>query len=156
MKSKSISKMTTTTSIIMFSVVLVIGIAFSALAIKLNTQKIPDNYVETKAEITKIKEDLLPGFDDSDDATDAEKYEYQVFVKYSYNDKEYKNKEYGNYDSSMKVGDKVLVYINPDNPSEFISDPSGNFITIIIGVVIVLIGCGGIGYNIYKKKRGLV
>lgn len=54
----------------------------------------------------------------------------------------------------MKEGDTVVLYVNPDEPNDFMSDPSGSFVFIIVGIVIILVGVGGLGYNIYKKKRG--
>ncbi|MBO4265328.1 MAG: DUF3592 domain-containing protein [Clostridia bacterium] len=136
----------------MIFVVLIFGIVFLTLSLKLN-KPVPENYEKAEAAIIRIEEELSPVYDASD-GIGADDYDHRVFVEYTYKGKTYSDKEYANYNSSMKEGDTVLVYINPDKPEEFISDPSGNFIFVIIGIVIILVGAGGIGYNIYKKKRG--
>ena len=130
---------------------MVFGIVFFALSSKL-INPVPENYVETKATITRIEEELSPAFDASD-GIGPDDYEHRVFVAYTYNGETCSGKEYGNYDSSMKEGDTVLLYIDPDEPDVFVSDPSGGFVYMMIGIVIILAGIGGIGFNIYKKKR---
>ena len=152
MKTSSVNKFRFITSIIVFSFVLIFGIAFLTLFSKFN-KPVPENYVETKATITRIEEELSPTYDASD-GLGPEDYNYTVFVKYEYNGETYSEKEYGNYDSSMKEGDTVVLYVNPDEPDDFMSDPSGGFTFVIVGIVIILVGVGGLGFSIYKKKRG--
>ncbi len=152
MKTASVNKFRFITSIIVFSIVLIFGIAFLMLFSKFN-KPVPENYVETKANIIRIEEELSPFYDESD-GLGPDDYEHRVFVEYTYNDETYSEKEYGNYDSSMKEGDTVLLYVNPDEPDDFMSDPSGGLVFVIIGIVIILVGVGGLGFNIYKKKRG--
>ncbi len=152
MKAKAVNKFNFITSVIVFSLILVFGIGFLTLFLIFN-KDVPENYIEENATITEIEKELSPVYDESDGIDDSD-YEYRVFVEYSYNDKLYTEKEYGRYDSKMKKGDKVIVYINPDNPEEFMSDTSGDFVFVIIGIVIILVGAGGIGYNIFKKKKG--
>lgn len=137
---------------IVFSFVLIFGIAFFAFSLK-SIKPVPENYVEIKATITRIEEELSPTYDKSD-GLGPDDYEYTVFVKYEYNGETYSEKEYGNYDSSMKEGDTVLLYIDPDEPDDFMSDPAGDFVFVIVGIVVILVGIGGLGINIYKKKRG--
>ena len=152
MKTSDVNKIRFGSSTVFFLGVLIFGIIFLALGIKLNLQKIPEYYVETEAEITRIDEILMPGtYNDS--LPTAGDYEHHVYIKYSYKGKSYKEIEYGKYDSSMEEGDIVLLYLNPDNPNEFICDPKGNFMFIIVGFIVVLVGLGGVGYNIYKRKR---
>ena len=152
MKTTFVNKFHFVRGIIIFSTILIIGILFLTLFPKLN-KPIPENYVETKATIIRIEEELSPTYDDIDgfDATD---YEYTVFVEYTYNGKTYSEKEYGSYDSSMKEGDTVTLYVNPDEPDDFMCEPVNNSILVIIGIVIVVVGIGGLGFTIYKKKRG--
>lgn len=152
MKTASVNRFRFIRSIIFFSFVLVLGIAFFTVSLKL-IKPVPENYVEIKAIITRIEEELSPSYDKSD-GIGPDDYEHHVFVKYTYNGETYSEKEYGNYDSSMKEGDTVFLYINPEEPDAFKSDPSGSIIFMIIGIVIILAGIGGIGYNIYQKKRG--
>ena len=42
---------------------------------------------------------------------------YTPYINYTVNGVEYKNVEYGAYDSSMKVNDEVNVYYLPDDPT---------------------------------------
>lgn len=152
MKASTVNKTRRITSIISFSLVLVFGIAFLSLFLALK-QDVPENYIEAKATIIRIEKELSPTCDESDGLDDSD-YEHQVFVEYSYNGETYTEKEYGNYDSGMKKGDTVLVYLNPEDPGDFMSDPSGNFVFVIVGIVVILVGAGGLGYSIYKKKKG--
>ena len=149
MKAASVNKIRFITSVIAFTLVLAFGIAFLTLYSKFN-KPVPENYIETRATITRIEEEQSPFYDKSD-GIGPDDYEYHVFVEYTYNGETYSEKEYGNYDSSMKTGDTVLLYVNPEAPDDFMSDPSGGFVYVIIGIVIILIGIGGIGYNIKKK-----
>ena len=62
----------------------------------------------------------------------------------------YENKKYNKYDSSMKIGKIVTIYVNPDNPEEFMSDNSDNFMFLVISGIFVVIGLVGLIYNIKK------
>ena len=152
MKVSSVNKYRFVTSVIVFSFVLVFGIAFLTLFTKFS-KPVPENYIETQATITMIEEELAPVYDESD-GIGPDDYEHRVFIEYTFNDQTYSEKEYGNYDSSMKEGDTVLVYVDPEKPDDFMSDPAGGFVFVIVGIVIILAGIGGLGYNIYKKKKG--
>lgn len=46
-----------------------------------------------------------------------EEFWYTPYIDYSVNGIEYKNVEYGAYDSSMKVGDEVNVYYSTEDPT---------------------------------------
>lgn len=152
MNAKTVGTFNFIRAIVVFSLVLVIGIAFLVFFLFFN-KPIPENYVETNAKIIRIEEELSPTYDESDGINDDD-YEHRVFVEYSYNDKTYTEKEYGNYNSNMKVGDTVIVYVNPDDPEEFMSDPSGSTIFIIVGIIVILVGLGGLVFNFLKKKKG--
>lgn len=152
MKTTSVNKISFVMPIVVFSFVLIFGIVFLVLFSKLDAP-VPENYVETEAIIIRIEEELSPTYDASD-GLGPDDYEHRVFVEYTYNGKTYSEKEYGNYDSSMKKGDTVLLYVNPDKPDDFMSDTSGGSVFVIVGIVIILVGVGGLGFNIYKKKRG--
>lgn len=72
--------------------------------------------------------------------------EFEVFVDYSLNHKDYKHIQYGAYNSSMKVGDKVTVRYNVDDPSE-IRAPGAEKVAYyigIMGVVLLLYGLYGL------------
>ena len=152
MKTAFVNEFLFVRSIIIFLTVLIFGILFLTLFSKFN-KPVPENYVETKATIIRIEKELSPTYDETD-GFDAADYEYTVFVEYTYNGKTYSEKEYGSYNSSMKEGDTVILYVNPDEPDDFMCEPVNGFIWVIIGIVIIIVGIGGIGFSIYKKKRG--
>lgn len=149
MQVKSVDKVRFFGSIVFSVIVLLFGIVFLTVAIIAGTQSVPEDYIKTDATITKIEEELLP-YSTGDD---IDNYEHHVFVEYTYDGKAYEDYPYGNYSSSMKVGDTVIIYVNPSDPGEFISDPAGVGIFIAIGAVIVVGGAVGVVYNVIKKKK---
>jgi len=44
----------------------------------------------------------------------------QVLIKYTYKSTEYKDQDLKEYKDTMKVGDQVRIYVNPDKPTDFI------------------------------------
>lgn len=152
MKAKTVNKINGISAIVVFAVVLLFGIAFLVGFLALN-KKIPENFVETEAKIVKIQKELSPTADETDGLNDDD-YEYTVFVEYSYEGETFSEVEYPKYSSSMKEGDTVKLFVNPEKPSEFMADKSGEIGFIIAGIVAILIGAGGLGFNIYKRKKG--
>lgn len=151
MKTSVVKKFSFIRSVAVFSGVLLFGIVFLT-AFLLLQKPIPENYVETSAKIVKIEATLSPTYDPAEPLDDAA-YDHTVFVEYSFGGKTFSEVEYPGYDSSMKEGGTVTVFVNPDDPSEFMSDSSGNLGFIIAGVVVILIGAGGLGYTIFKKVK---
>ena len=150
MKTDTVRRINGGVSLAISCFALIFGILFFAFGLKLSQQKIPENYVETPATIARIEETLLPGCT----GANIEDYEYRVFVAYSYGGQTFAEAEYSRYDSSMKEGDTVLLYLNPDDPAEFMADPSGSLVYAAIGAAILLGSVGGIGYNIAQIRKG--
>ena len=145
MKASTVKKINHIPLIIVFSFVLIFGIIFLILSFSVLNQKIPENCVEVTAEISYINEIEI----DND-------FHYEVFINYSYDGQSFENQEYDKYDSSMKAGKTVTIFVNPDNPSEYYSDDSDNFVFPLIGGVVIVIGVGGLAFNIVqliKMKR---
>lgn len=145
MKASTVKKINHIPLIIVFSFVLIFGIIFLILSFSVLNQKIPENCVEVTAEISYINEIEI----DND-------FHYEVFINYSYDGQSFENQEYDKYDSSMKAGKTVTIFVNPDNPSEYYSDDSDNFVFPLIGGVVIVIGVGGLAFNIIqliKMKR---
>lgn len=71
--------------------------------------------------------------------------EYTVKVSYTVNGKEYRDVEYGSYDSFMKEGGKVEILYNVDDPSD-IKAPGSNLIPYIVGTA----GLAAIAFGIYN------
>ncbi len=145
MKANTVKKINHIPLVIVFSIVLIFGIIFLILSFSVLNQQIPENYVEIEAEISYINEIEI----DND-------FQYEVFINYSYDGQNFNDKEYDKYDSSMKAGKTVTIFVNPDNPAEYCSDDSDNFVFPLIGGVVIVIGVGGLAYNIIqliKMKR---
>ena len=95
------------------------------------------DYLKTKGTIV--------GFDVKTD-TISDSIEYQTIIDYSINGKEFKNVEYGQYKSSMRIGDEVVVYYDKDNPE--LIQPSGYkdvpYVVLGASVVFIAISIGGL------------
>lgn len=91
------------------------------------------NLIETKGTITEIVEDYDPTM---------EEYTHTVYITYRANGKKYEHAELGSYNSSMKVGDKIVVFFDQKDPEHIEAEGSENvpYITAAASVVI-LIGC---------------
>lgn len=77
--------------------------------------------LETKGTIVNIEERM--------NASNG--YDHIVHIDYSANGKEYKNVEFGNYDSTMEVDDKVTVLYDPKNPEHIEAKESDAIIYIL-------------------------
>ncbi len=67
-----------------------------------------EEYLSVEGTIVDIVENYDPIDDDCD---------YSTYVDYEVEGKEYKNVEYGSYNSSMEIGDRVEVLYSPNNPN---------------------------------------
>ena len=63
----------------------------------------------------------------------------KAIIDYTADGKEYKNVEYGAYNSSMKIGDEVLVYYEPNDPTHIQAEGFQNVPYVVLGVSIVTI-----------------
>lgn len=93
-------------------------------------------FEQTTATITKIEE-TWRGYNDE---TMEDEYDYEVYVKYSVDGKEYEGKA-DTYDGSYTEGKEITVYYNPSNPADIHGD-SGilGFVLIGVGAVLVIAG----------------
>ena len=70
---------------------------------------------------------------------------YKTIINYSVDGIEYKDVEYGSYNSSMKIGDEVTVLYNPINPTQIQAEGFEKvaYVTLpisIIGIMLCIIG----------------
>lgn len=104
-----------------------------------------DNYTETTAVITKI--DIEEGVGDESDT-------YNIFVKYTVDDKEY-NEKLDESSSSYSVGDEVKIKYNPSDPTDITSSSKWIVLICFIAGALLTLGSGlylGIGlYYVVKK-----
>ena len=107
------------------------------------------NYIETTATVSRTE--LV-----SEATTDAngnrEEAMYKIFVKYTIDGYEYDN-ELGEM-FEKKVGDKIKIVYNPDNPNE-ISQPSNIILNICLLVAGIASLIGGIIsiVNVIKRNK---
>lgn len=107
--------------------------------------------VEIEATIVDIKEDVE--YDDFDDEYETD---YTVFVSYEVDGKKYENVKLSYYTSSMRIGNPVTIYCDPENPSEFRVKYGLNVVGIVLYVLGGILSIGGIIIVIcsfVKKKK---
>ena len=98
------------------------------------------NKIETKAIIESIVRDS------SDD--------YEVYVKYIVNEREYKNK-LNSYSSSYYEGKEISIYYDKTNPNKIVTKLSDYLLLIIpgMGLIFFLIGSSYFVIGSIKKKK---
>ena len=87
-------------------------------------------YLTTTGTIVNIVESM----DVTTDSTNS-----KAIIDYTVNGKEYKNVEYGAYNSSMKIGDEVLVYYEPNDPTHIQAEGFQKVPYVVLGISIVTI-----------------
>lgn len=133
-------------SVVIISVFLIIlGVLFVVLIG--NEVNRMANWVETTAVIKNI----IP-------TRQGDSIRYEVFVDYSYNGKDYLDQALNSYESSMYVGQIILIRVNPKAPGQFTYGNMGFYNTfMIVGRCLIGFGCGlpicFFGYRYYKKKK---
>ena len=105
------------------------------------------NYIKIESTVSKVelvKEETTDSEGNTDEAI------YNIYVKYTVDGKEY-DTELGEM-SKRKVGDKITIVYNPNNPSE-ISQPSSIILNICLLVGGIASLAGGIISSINAVKR---
>ena len=108
-------------------------IIFSLVFVGLGTYGIfkpEEKYEETIGTIVRIEE----GYSTSDDGIT-----YTPYINYKVNNKEYKDVQYGAYNSSMKVGDEVKVYYLFDDPTYIQAEGYKNVPYIVLGISLIFL-----------------
>ena len=109
------------------------------------------NYIETEAVVSNA---ILYQDAYTDDNGDYVEATYTIYIKYSVNGTEYEE-NIGEL-SGYKIGDKMTIYYNPDDPKDITQSKN-----IIIPIVIIVVGCGALTYgvisgiNAVKKHKKL-
>lgn len=91
------------------------------------------NYETVEATIVRIDE----GYD-----TQLEQYTHTVFVDYEVDGVKYADAEYGAYDSSMEIGDKVTAKYDTEDPTLIQAEGSENVPYIVGGAGLVILAFG--------------
>lgn len=143
-----IKKMGKVTSITTGIGAIVVGLIILAISIYAYT-----NYKEldgkVMAIITDIKKEKVENIYNDEEDLDKEEYDYTVYVDYEVDGKEYKNIEYDSYDSSMKIGEKIEINYDPNDPSKIQGQNGKTFILIFI-----VIGALATLFGIYTTIKG--
>ncbi len=105
------------------------------------------NYVRTEAIVSKVELSREATYDIDGNREEAM---YNIFVKYTVNGKEYDTELGEMYEH--KVGDKITIVYNPDDPNQISSPPS-----LILNIALLLGGAaalvGGIISAVNSVKR---
>lgn len=82
---------------------------------------------------------------------------YAVFVDYEVNGKEYKNIEYGAYDSSMEVGGTTEAFYDASDPTLLSSTESNLivYVILVVGIAAFAFGVIGIVKSVKQKADDL-
>ena len=125
----------------------IVLIVFSIFMFIISNQN--KNYLEVEATISRVELSREATIDAEGNREEAM---YKIFVKYNVNDFEYENELGEMY--KQKVGDKIKIVYNPDNPNE-ISQPSNMILNIclLVGGIAALVGGIISAINAVKKHK---
>ena len=115
-------------------ILLTVGILFLT-----NLNKNKRYYRETTAEIVDIVEHIYEDYvydDYYDEYVYEERIEYQVYIDYEVDGEYYRDVEHCEYNSGMRIGDKIIVTYDYRDPSTTVVSPKSTKITsyIMFGV----------------------
>jgi hypothetical protein len=144
-------------------VFLIFGLVFifvGVLAHQVNT-----SFFETAKTTTAVIEDIETETVLKKDSRGKTKFdkEHHVYVGYVINGVNYTNISLDGYDSTMKIGDKITVYYQEDNPEDVKTKQSTSFLLIlfvVLGTVAFVVGVSLVlnGFNVSGqrlKKEGI-
>ena len=114
-------------------VLILVGILFVGASIFIIVKDKDTVYEKVDATIVNIEE----YYDNN-----LEEYSHTVYVDYEVDGVKYTNKEYGSYESSMKIGDTVKGQYDVNTPELIQAEGSENIPYIIGGVGLVVLAFG--------------
>ena len=118
---------------IFFIIFAVFGLALFGFGIYMTFFEL-NGYKETKAVIDHVDE-IYIGMDEDG----GSEYEYNVFVRYSVDGKEYYN-ESDFYAAGYEAGKEIKIYYNPDDPSQIHGNSQGfGIYLLILGPVVAAV-----------------
>ena len=132
------------------------GSLFAGLIKSINSMD-SDKYDKENSIIAVISE--IDEYEDGDDIS------HDVYVDYEYNGIEYTHVKSNLYVSTMYEGEKMEIYVNPDNPEDFVFKDANKMLKsiiitvgIVVGIVlilfIVIIVINGINRGKQKELHG--
>lgn len=125
-----------------------IGIVLLGVAtfIAIRTHNIRESYDITSARIDEITTQHR------NNATRRHKSKrtHSVYISYEYNGQKYEDVYYKYYNSSMRVGKTIKVYVNPNNPKQV---ESGNYtLAIIFAAFAIGVMIFGVGSSMVVRR----
>lgn len=117
----------------------------------LDDQEFKKNAVAVKAEIVEINT-----YREKRPTDDYYTTRHDVYVSYTYEDRQFEYVELNSWYAGMKVGNKVNILCNPNNPGSIRMAESANIALIIItsmGLIFLLTGVIPLIMNTVKEKR---
>lgn len=125
------------TGLIVFGIIFIlagIGIFVLLLRVGLDTKNKKEVWTATTSVIQDIERDTYRSGGEI-------KTDHDVYVSYVYDGVEHEG-ELDYYSSTMRIGDEVTIYVNPQNPNEFVDDSSSLLIVMSFIFLIVFPGAG--------------
>ena len=117
--------------------------------ITLNITRNSGNYIKTDAVVTRTELNLAER-----DEEDKGKDQYDVYVKYTADGKEYEQ-FFGTF-PGYKEGDSIKISYNPDNPEQFIQDGNNTIFSlafIAAGIIAIIGGIVSLIKAMQKHRR---
>lgn len=130
-----------TITILIWVFTIIGALMFSAgIAMIIHGKNVEENWDTATATVCRI---------DSEEDSDGD-IDYTVYVDYTYGGQTFYGKRLNSYSSSMRIGNSVPIYVNPENPSEFESPG-----TRVAGFVMGGLGIGfsAIGVWLLVRRR---
>lgn len=103
------------------------------------------NYIKIESTVSKVELVKEATYDSEGNREEAM---YTIFVKYTVDGKEYDTELGEMYEH--KVGDKITIVYNPENPNE-ISQPS----SLIFNIIILVVGCASLVFGIISSVKSI-
>ena len=126
------------------------GLVFLVAGISLTVGTFKDNndFVEHRAVITRLQQ-----YRNSEG-----ELSHLVYIEYKINGVTY-NQYYDSYKSSMRTGQEVIIYYDPDSPERILASGGKDYLVLIfpgMGALFFILGASMAGVkiaNTYKKKK---
>ena len=97
--------------------------------------------VEPVGTLEAVPEEICSGKVEAYEEYDTE---HTVFISYEFDGNSYENVRLSYYTSSMRIGNKVTIYCDPLNPSEFRAKYGLNVVGIVLYVIGGILALGGL------------
>lgn len=94
------------------------------------------NSIKSTKDYKKVEATVI----DSYFVNNATEKEVKIKITYNVNDNKFNTNITKKTDRLPRVGSKMIIKYNPNNPKEIVFDSSVNYISLIIGIVFIFLG----------------